>query len=88
MALRNRSRLRFRQASRFICWNWVFALVTLNGRVKPAICGHLKSQRLAEQEDRGRAGPFVLVVDTPGTVLRGRHRRAGFLDQLHRRPLD
>ena len=41
-------------------------------------------QRLAEQEDRGRAGPFVLVVDTPGTVLRGRHRRAGFLDQLHR----
>ena len=21
---------------------------------------------------------------TPGTVLRGRHRRAGFLDQLHR----
>ena len=41
-------------------------------------------QRLAEQEDCGRAGPFVLVVDTPGTVLRGRHRRAGFLDQLHR----
>ena len=41
-------------------------------------------QRFAEQEDRGRAGPFVLVVDTPGTVLRGRHRRAGFLDQLHR----
>ena len=41
-------------------------------------------QRFAEQEDRGRAGPFVLVVDTPGTLLRGRHRRAGFLDQLHR----
>ena len=41
-------------------------------------------QRFAEQEDRGRAGPFVLVVDTPRTVLRGRHRRAGFLDQPHR----
>ena len=41
-------------------------------------------QRFAEQEDRGRAGPFVLVVDTPGTLLRGRHRRTGFPDQLHR----
>ena len=41
-------------------------------------------QRLAEQEDRGRAGPFVLVVDAARARLRGRHRRARFLDQLHR----
>ena len=41
-------------------------------------------QRFAEQDDRGRAGPFVLVVDTSGTLLRGRHRRTGFPDQLHR----
>ncbi len=41
-------------------------------------------QRLAEQEDRGRAGPFVLVVDAAGPRQRGGHRRARFLDQLHR----
>ena len=41
-------------------------------------------QRLGEQEDRGRAGPFVLVVDAAGPRQRGGHRRARFLDQLHR----
>ena len=47
------------------------------GRLPPA------RQGVAEQEDRRRAGPFVLVIHAPGTVLRRRDRRAGFLDQLH-----
>ena len=41
-------------------------------------------QRLGEQEDRGRARPFVIVVDTAGSMRRGGHRRARLLDQLHR----
>ena len=41
-------------------------------------------QRLAEQEDRGRTGPFVFVVDAARPLRRGGQRRAHFLDQLHR----
>ena len=52
----------------------------------PCPCRRLPptGQRLAEQEDRGRARPFVFVVDTAGPLLGGGHRRARFLDQLHR----
>ena len=41
-------------------------------------------QRLAEQEDRGRAGPLVLVVHAARSRGGRGHRRSRFLDQLHR----
>src|SRR6266436_5878976 len=41
-------------------------------------------QRLGKHEHAGRACAFVLVVDTPGMVLRGGEGHAGFLQPLHR----
>ena len=41
-------------------------------------------QRLAEQEDRGRASPFVLVIDPARPLPGGGNRRTCFPDQLHR----